>query len=204
MSIKTFVRAGSLALLAAAATGALGQSLNLQGSATGTFNGGSSSTYQGLTYTGSTFNVTTSNGFYGLGGNPATVNVDNLGSFSLSGQAYNYTPATFTLDVTFSQPGGITNGTSNTYTAQLFGSVTSNHNGGVDVSFSNNAKTFFYSNASGSGAFDLNVNSVSINPSQVASVTGYGTATVNPVPEPASMFCIASGLVGVVLKRRKK
>jgi hypothetical protein len=204
MKINGLVKAGTLALLSAVATGAFAQEINLQGSAAGGFNGTSATTLGGISYTGSTFNISTSGGFYALGGNPQTVNVNNLGSFSLTGAPQNYSGDSFTLDVTFTQPTGIINGNTNSYTAQLFGQVSSNTNGGAYISFGNTPKLFTFSNAQGSGSFDLNVNNVSLSPNNVAAVTGYGTGNVKAVPEPASMFCIATGLVGIVLKKKKK
>jgi hypothetical protein len=199
------VRVGSIALLGAVAAGAFGQELTLQGFASGTFVSTGTAVDQGLTYSGSTFSAGTAGGFYALGGNPTPgSNFNNLGSFSLTGNPASYFGDKFTLDVTFTAPTGITNGTSNTYTATLLGQVSSNNNGGVLVSFGSSPKIFTFANATSTGSFDLNVNTVSINPAKTASVTGYGLASVSPVPEPESMFCLATGLVGVVLKRKKK
>jgi hypothetical protein len=205
MNLKLAIKVGSLAALAVVSSSAFGQELNLEGTVTGGFDGTSTTSIGGLSYLGSTFNTNTSGGFYALGGNPSTsANFNNLGSFSLSGTPSTYYGHTFTLDVTFTEPGGIINGSSNTYTAQLLGQVSSNNSGGLLVNFGTSPKIFTFSNGKQIGSFDLNVNNVSIQPTQLASVTGYGVATTKAVPEPASMFCIGSGLVGMVLKRRKK
>ena len=67
----------------------------------------------GLTYANSTFNVMSSAGFAGLGAtgftSPAS-NVNNLGSWSLTQQTFNYTGTPFTLLVSFSAPPGTTPG----------------------------------------------------------------------------------------------
>ncbi|HUE82397.1 MAG TPA: hypothetical protein VMM84_09820, partial [Pyrinomonadaceae bacterium] len=72
----------------------------------------------GLTYHGSIFDGTTSSGFLAIGNvsNPPT-NVNNLGSFTLSGAANNYAGQTFTLRITFTAPPGITGGQEATFSA---------------------------------------------------------------------------------------
>jgi len=59
----------------------------------------------GLTYDNSTFNVTTSGGFVAIGSVPPP-NFNNLGSFTLTGDAFNYVGNFFDLLVTFTVPSG--------------------------------------------------------------------------------------------------
>jgi hypothetical protein len=84
---------------------------------------GATATSGGLTYSNSTFQGTTANGFRGIGGNPNPgSNFNNLGSISLSTapQSYN-TP--FTLQVTFTAPQGINGSNTATFTATITGTV---------------------------------------------------------------------------------
>ncbi len=106
---ESIVKLAVLTVATGVASAAYADELNLQGNATGYFNAGPGTTYGGLSYLGSTFNVNTAGNFYALGGNAATPNLNNLGSMSLSGLPFDYNnpPATFTLDVTFTAPTGI-------------------------------------------------------------------------------------------------
>ncbi len=200
MKIKRFM---ALAVLTGAAIGAQAQELNLAGDASGLFNG-SSTTYEGLLYVGSTFDVLTSSGFYALGGDPGTPNVDNLGSFSLSTSAFDYNspPATFILDVFFTKPTGILGGGSTTFTADLVGQVINSNTGGVLIEFGSAPQMFTFSNSHQSGTFSLAVDSLSLYPGQTASLTGYGIANIQSVPEPGAVACMALGLIGTAFKRR--
>jgi len=206
MPSSTLLKTSVFALILVGASSAFGQSLNLQGTVTGGFNGTSSTTYGGLSYTGSTFNVNTAGGFYGLGGNAAPININNLGSFSLNGTPTNYSsPLTyFTLDVQFSVPTGIAGSNSTTYQALLQGDVTNTTSGGVYIQFDNSPRLFSFNNGVETGSFTLNVNSLSLFPNQTTSVTGYGTGSMKPVPEPCSMAAIGMGLGGLLLRRRRK
>src|SRR6266480_6407314 len=58
----------------------------------------------GLTYLNSTFDVTTSGGFVSIGNAPGNPNVDNLGSFTLTGDPATYTGNHFNLLVSFTAP----------------------------------------------------------------------------------------------------
>ena len=81
------------------------------GSTLGCFGAGcmpvASSTLLGLTYNNSTFSGTTAGGFLGIG--TGTPNVDNLGSFTLTGDPATYS-GSFAVRVTFSDPQGIDGG----------------------------------------------------------------------------------------------
>ena len=158
-------------------------------------------TLGGLTYTNSTFNVTDAGGFAAIGNVANSPNVDNLGSFTLSGAAFTYTGNAFDLRVTFTAPPGTTPG-SGVFTSVLSGMVTAIDNGGVFVDFNNTPQHFTFS---GGGSFDLSVNDVSATAGNSVAVTGQIT-NISAVPEPESyaMMLAGLGLVGFVSNRRKR
>ncbi|MDR3465984.1 MAG: PEP-CTERM sorting domain-containing protein [Xanthobacteraceae bacterium] len=167
-----------------------------------TTSGSQSSTLLGLSYSNSSFNDTTSGDFLALGSGPtAPANIDNLGSFTLSGSPDVYNGQAFNLRVTFTAPDS-TPGTE-VVSALLRGSVTSNNHGGVSISFGG-SDTFFTSPA---GTFDLAIDNVSVTPGKSAAITASidVVPTVAAVPEASTWAMMILGFcgLGVVARRRK-
>ncbi|MDX6693441.1 MAG: motif [Blastocatellia bacterium] len=166
----------------------------------------------GLTYTNSQFSGTTASGFLAFGGNPTPAGVqsiNNFGSFTLSSAPNSYNGNTFALRITFTLPTGINGSNSQVFTSVLTGTVISDSQGGVRLDFDSNLNQngvlFTFQNATAAGSFFLRINDLSINPGQTASLTGdiYG-AQQTPVPEPATILLLGTGLAGIASKIRKR
>lgn len=157
-----------------------------------------------LTFLGSTFDVSTVNGMAGIGAAPGAPNVNNLGSFSVTGDPASYTGAHFWLDVIFSTP-TITNSTT-VFTAALRGSVTANANGLVGIRFDPGSQIFDYTSGNETGNFTLWVNNLSITPGSTVALTGdiERGLTMTATPEPSSLVLMATGFAGCAVFVRKR
>ncbi|HEX7175782.1 MAG TPA: PEP-CTERM sorting domain-containing protein [Pyrinomonadaceae bacterium] len=234
MPLRKLMFCLSAALLMGLATAASARAdeVFISGYTNGAFNGvppntsaTQTATLGGLTYVNSTFSGTTAAGFRALGGNPIAPpvqNVNNLGAFSLATTPFTYTGNTFTLRVTFTAPEGIAGTNTALFSATLTGTVTSDPNsGGVQIDFNNTPMLFTFNDPNcqattvpgqqttcGAGSFLFSVNDVSLDPGQIASITGQITSAQQSqpgaVPEPMTMILFGTGLAGIAAKARRR
>jgi hypothetical protein len=163
-----------------------------------------STTLNGLTFTNSTFNVTTAGGFASVGNGPGTPNVNNLGSFTLTGAPFSYAGNSFDLLVSFTAPPG-TSPNPALFTSVVSGNVQSTDNGGIFVNFDNSMRHFTFGSGDTAGSFDFFINDVSATAGRTVALTGSIISQVSAVPEPETyaLFLAGLGAIGFMARRRK-
>ena len=183
-----------IALLTLSSGVARADEVTVSGSTTGSVVGVSQ-----LTFAGNAFTGTTALGVGSLSG------TNRLGTFSLSTAPLQPVAGNFTLNVTFTLPSGIAGGPNTTYTATIQGSVSPNvGQGGVSITFANPSQTFTFNDGTNSGSFTLTVADLFVQSGQSANLTAGIRGSQNPIPEPATMFLLGTGLAGVAAKFRKR
>lgn len=216
-STKLATLAVALAAVVALQTPARASVLQIEvaGSTAGAFNGGalsSSDSFSSLTYNGSTFDGTTSSfdGLLAFGATPASPNVNNLGSFTLSSAIAPSLSSSFSLQVTFTAPTGIAGGNPSTFAATVSGSVSGTAEGGAIILFDSAPRTFVFNDGTTSGSFTFAVDpKITVLPGESRAIGAEIHAVVQPIPEMATMLPLgamlgAAGIAEAIRRTRKQ
>jgi PEP-CTERM motif len=192
-----FLSLTAMTFLALGQSSARADEVTISGSTTGTVTG-----IPQLTFTGNAnFTATTTLGVGSLSGL-----VNNLGTFILSSGPAQSVVGSFTLNVTFTVPAGIAGGQGRSFDANLTGNI-SPFAGieGVLIDFNNTPVLFTFNDGVNSGSFTLALTDVFMPSGQAggqlqARITGSQTV----IPEPATLFLLGTGLIGVTAGARTR
>jgi hypothetical protein len=169
--------------------------VTISGSTTGNASGVSQ-----LTFIGSTnFTVTTVLGVGALSG------TNNLGTVFLSIGPAQMVSGSFTLNITFTAPNGIAGGQGRSFDATVAGAV-SPFGGieGVLIDFDNAPVVFTFNDGFNSGFFTLALADLFLPSGEGGFVTARITGSQTSIPEPATLFLLGTGVVGVAARARRK
>jgi hypothetical protein len=175
---------------------------NFSGLSRGCFGAGCTPSFQssapGLSFTGGTWNGTF---HYPDNFSFSGPLVMNLGVITLSSQPAVYDGQTFTLSISFNSP---TSPNPTTLLASLTGTVRGSADGSVLIDFDNNTvllNTLFISDCQTCPSYTLpvvlNFNDATVPAGRAAQIVG----VAYPVPEPATILLLCTGLAGVAVRK---
>jgi len=142
-----------------------------------------------------------------------------LGVFSLdqASDVDTYTNLSFTLDVTFTLPTGIDGDGTSVFGALLNGAIKKQGNGSLDLDFNPGSKDFTFHNASNEGSFTFSVANLDDmhwnqstdgwpqgNYELVGSISRATDPPTDAVPEPGSIWLVATAICGTGIGLRRK
>lgn len=175
-------------------TAARADEVTISGSATGNSSGVPQLIFEG----NPNFTATTVLGVGFLGGS------NRLGTVLLFVSPMQMVSGSFTLNITFTAPVGVAGGQGRSFNATVAG-IVSPFAGveGVLIDFDNTPVVFTFNDGVNSGFFTLALEDIFVMSGQGGFLRAGITGSQTAIPEPATVFLLGTGLVGVTVRARR-